>query len=81
MKIMAAKEAKLIQQCVTNDKLNSSRFNPFSNFSLFPVSFILLDAISCRFPSRWLRLMLNLPFIISNCLISDIGTEWKANFI
>lgn len=76
---MAAKEAELIQQCVTNDKLNSSRFNPFSNFSLFSVSFILLDAISCRFP--FLRLLLNLPFIISCCLISDISTEWKAILI
>lgn len=50
MKIMAAKEAESIQQCVTNDKLNSSRFNPFSNFSLFSVSFVLVTAISCRLP-------------------------------
>lgn len=78
MEVMAIREAKSIQQCVTNDKLNSSRFNPFSNFSLFPS---LSRSPGCHFLSLPFPLLLNLPFIISNCLISDICTEWKAILI
>lgn len=66
----------LIQQCFSNDKLDSSQFNPFnvifpldSSFPPHPYTSFALFLL----PSS--LLVFNPLFIILNCLISDISVE------